>query len=196
MEQKIDNVGTLENLKPEAAKNGVGLGLISLVLMIISAYILIAATSMWTVFLAPVFLGMLIPLGILIYLSLDLRKKIGGYWNFRQATSGVFIMLLVSYVISNVGNYAFTKLIEPDMQTKIQSTVVDVTSNMMLSQGIDEEDVEKKVDEMNADFEKKLNGTFMQTLQGHLIGIIIVFVVSLLFGAIFKKEPLKYVIEE
>jgi len=196
MEQKIDNVGTLENLKPEAAKNGVGLGLISLVLMIISAYILIAATSMWTVFLAPVFLGMLIPLGILIYLSLDLRKKIGGYWNFRQATSGVFIMLLVSYVISNVGNYAFTKLIEPDMQTKIQSTVVDVTSNMMLSQGIDQDDVEKKVDEMNADFEKKLNGTFMQTLQGHLIGIIIVFVVSLLFGAIFKKEPLKYVIEE
>ncbi|WP_316792548.1 DUF4199 domain-containing protein [Pedobacter frigoris] len=196
MEEKIENVNALENLKPEAAKSGIGLGLISLVLMVISAYILIGATSMWTVFLAPVFLGLLIPLGLVIYLSIDLRKKVGGYWNFRQATSGVFIMLLVSYVISNVGNYAFTKLIEPDMPSKMQSTVVDVTSKMMASQGVDQEAVEKKVDEMNAEFEKKQNGTFMQTFQGHLIGVVIVFVVSLLFGAIFKKDPPKYLIEE
>lgn len=196
MEEKIENVKTLENLKPEAAKNGVGLGLISLVLMIISAYALVAATSMWTVFLVPVVLGLLIPLGLLIYLSIDLRKKVGGFWNFRQATSGIFIMLLVSYIISNVGNLAFTKLIEPDMPAKMQSTIVDVTSRMMASQGMDEEVIEKKVDDMNAEFEKKQNGTVMQTVQGHLIGIVIMFVVSLLFGAIFKKEPLKYIVEE
>lgn len=190
------NAKTLDNLKLEAAKNGIGLGLISLVLMILTAYLMTSADSMVMVFVIPGVLGFLLPLGLVIYLSIDLRKKIGGYWNFRQATSGIFIMFLVSYIISNVGNFAFTKLIEPDMPAKIQSSVIGVTTKMMEDQHMDSDVIEKKVDEMNAEFEKKQNGTFMQNLQGHLIGIIIVFVISLLFGAIFKREAPKYLVEE
>lgn len=194
--EKIEDTKTLAVLKPEAAKNGIGLGLISLVLMIVAAYLLVSADSMLTVFLVPAILSLVIPLGLLIYFSIDLRKKVGGYWNFRQATSGIFIMLLVAYVISNLGNYAFTKLIEPDMTAKIQATVVNMTSRMMESQGVEQDVIEKQMDEMNDEFEKKENGTFMQAFQGHMIGIIIVFVVSLLFGAIFKKDPPLYVVEE
>ena len=33
-----------------------------------------------------------ISLGLAIYFVLDLRKKIGGYWSFREALSNIFIM--------------------------------------------------------------------------------------------------------
>lgn len=182
---------TLENLKPEAAKNGIGLGLISLVLGVVSAYLLVGASSMTAVFLIPMGLGLLVPVVLAVVFSIDLRKKIGGFWNLRQATSGIFVMFLVAYGISVVGNFAFNKLIEPDMPERIQTTIVNATSEMMKKQGVDEDAIDKKVEEMNADFEKKNQGTIMQTIQGHVIGVIIVFVFALLFGAIFKKEILR-----
>ncbi|MNX91757.1 hypothetical protein D3C86_1238620 [compost metagenome] len=187
---------SLENLKPEAAKNGIGLGLIALVLGVISAYLLVSTTSMMGVFLIPIGIGVIIPIVVAVFFCIDLRKKIGGFWNLRQATSGIFIMFLVAYALSTVGNLAFTKLIEPDMSSRIQSTVIDATSSMMKSQGMEQEAIDKKVDEMNADFEKKTQGTVMQTIQGHVIGVIIVFVFALLFGAIFKKERPLSLIED
>lgn len=180
---------TLENLKPEAAKNGIGLGLISLVLGVISAYLLVEISSMMAVFLVPLVIGLLIPIGIAVFFSFNLRKKIGGYWNLRQATSGIFIMFLVAYLITVIGNLVFNKLVEPDMPAKIQATVVEATSSMMKSQGVAQELIDEKVKEMNESFEQKEQGTILQTIQGHVIGVIIVFVVALLFGAIFKKEP-------
>jgi prepilin signal peptidase PulO-like enzyme (type II secretory pathway) len=186
---KTDSLQNLENLKPEAAKNGIGFGLIALILGIISSYILVSATSMSVVFISPIVISIIIPIVIAIFFARDLRKKIGGYWNLRQATSGIFIMFLVSYVISVGGNFIFNKVIEKDMTARIQTSVVNVSLQMMKNQGMSEEEVDKKEEEMNAEFEKKSNGTFMQSVQGHLIGVIIIFVVSLIFGAIFRKDP-------
>lgn len=187
---------TLDNLKPEAAKNGLILGLITLVLGVISAYVLVKATSMWAIFLVPIGIGFIIPVILAVFLSLDLRKKIGGYWNLRQATSGIFIMFLASYIISTGGNFVFTKLIEPTMSSQIQSSVTNATSSMMRGQGVDEATIEKKEAEMAAQFAKKESGTITQTIQGHLIAVIIIFVVALLFGAIFKKSPPLFFTEE
>jgi hypothetical protein len=184
--------GTLENLKPEAAKNGIGLGLISLILGVISAYLLVGASSLMAVFLIPICIGLIVPIGIAVFFSFDLRKKIGGYWDLRQATSGIFIMFLVAYLISVAGNLAFNKLVEPDMSARVQTAVVNATESMMKSQAADQELIDKKVAELHADFERKEQGTVMQTIQGHVIGVIIVFVFALLFGAILKREaPLK-----
>ncbi|TKC65410.1 DUF4199 domain-containing protein [Pedobacter hiemivivus] len=189
----VENTKTLENLKPEAVKNGIGLGLIALVLGILSAYLLVGAKSMMAIFLIPIGVGLIIPLIVAVLFCLDLRKKIGGFWTLRQATSGIFIMFLVTYAISNVGNVIFNKFIEKDMTERIQNTVVGATSSLMKNQGVDEEQVDKKVAEMNADFERKNQGTIMQTIQGHVIGMIIVFVIALLFGAVLKKELPLYI---
>lgn len=191
----VEHTKTLENLKPEAVKNGIGLGLIALVLGILSAYLLVGAKSMMAIFLIPMGVGLIIPLVVAVLFCLDLRKKIGGFWNLRQATSGIFIMFLVTYAISNVGNVIFNKFIEKDMTERIQNTVVGATSSLMKNQGVDEEQIDKKVAEMNADFERKNQGTIMQTIQGHIIGVIIVFVIALLFGAVLKKEQIIYINE-
>lgn len=186
---KTDNLQTLENLKPEAAKNGIGFGLIALILGVISSYVLVSTTSLAMIFISPIVISIIIPIIIAIFFAKDLRKKIGGYWNLRQATSGMFIMFLVSYVISVGGNFLFNKVIEKDMTSRIQTSVVNASLQLMKNQGASEEQVDKKESEMNAEFEKKTNGTFMQTVQGHLIGVIIIFVVSLIFGAAFRKDP-------
>ncbi|MNK06709.1 hypothetical protein D3C87_246080 [compost metagenome] len=191
----VEHTKTLENLKPEAVKNGIGLGLIALVLGILSAYLLVGAKSMMAIFLIPIGVGLIIPLVVAVLFCVDLRKKIGGFWNLRQATSGIFIMFLVTYAISNVGNVIFNKFIEKDMTERIQNTVVGATSSLMKNQGVDEEQIDKKVAEMNADFERKNQGTIMQTIQGHVIGVIIVFVIALLFGAVLKKEQIIYINE-
>lgn len=186
---KTDNLQTLENLKPEAAKNGIGFGLIALILGVISSYVLVSTSSLAMIFISPIVISVILPIIIAIFFARDLRKKIGGYWNLRQATSGMFIMFLVSYVISVGGNFIFNKLIEKDMTSRIQTSVVNASLQLMKNQGASEEEVDKKESEMNAEFEKKTNGTFMQTVQGHLIGVIIIFVVSLIFGAAFRKDP-------
>lgn len=186
---KTDNLQTLENLKPEAAKNGIGFGLIALILGVISSYVLVSTTSLAMIFISPIVISVIVPIIIAVFFARDLRKKIGGYWNLRQATSGMFIMFLVSYVISVSGNFIFNKLIEKDMTSRIQTSVVNASLQLMKNQGASEEEVDKKESEMNAEFEKKTNGTFMQTVQGHLIGVIIIFVVSLIFGAAFRKDP-------
>ncbi|WEK18298.1 MAG: DUF4199 domain-containing protein [Candidatus Pedobacter colombiensis] len=188
----VENTKTLDSLKPEAVKNGIGLGLIALVLGILSAYLLVGAKSMMAIFLIPIGVGLIVPLVVAVLFCFDLRKKIGGFWNLRQATSGIFIMFLVTYAVSNIGNVIFNKFIEKDMTERIQNTVVGATSSMMKSQGVDEDVIDKKVAEMNSDFERKNQGTIMQTIQGHVIGVIIVFVIALLFAAIFKKEPPLY----
>ncbi|MEQ7802309.1 DUF4199 domain-containing protein [Pedobacter sp. ASV1-7] len=182
------NTSTIESLKPEALKNGIGLGLISLVLGIITSYLLVGTESMMTVFVVPMIFGLVIPLIAAVFFCFDLRKKIGGFWTLRQATSGIFIMFIVAYALSTAGSVIFNKFIEKDMTERIQTTVVNATSSMMKSQGIDEDTIDKKVEEMNDEFDKKNKGTIMQTIQGHVIGVIIVFVVALLFGAVFKKE--------
>lgn len=182
------NTSTIERLKPEALKNGVGIGLISLVLGIITSYLLVGAESMMTVFVVPMIFSLVIPLIVAVFFCFDLRKKIGGFWTLRQATSGIFIMFITAYALSTVGSVIFNTFIEKDMTTRIQTTVVNATSSMMKSQGIDEDTIDKKIEEMNNQFDQKSKGTIMQTIQGHVIGVIIVFVVALLFGAVFKKE--------
>ncbi len=177
------------DLKKDAFKNGVGFGLITLVLGLISAYILVQATSMWTIFLVPVVMNIIAPIVIAVFFSLDLRKKVGGYWDFRKATSGIFIMFMSAYIISSSLNLAFVKLVDPDMPEKIQTSITDATVKMMENQGVEQSKIDEVIKAKDDDFAQKKNGSIMQNLQGYLIGVIFVFVFALIFGAIFKKEP-------
>lgn len=186
----------LSNMQTEAIKNGVGMGLISFILGVIASYVIVGADSLWTISLVPILLGIIIPIVVAVFFCKDLRKKAGGYWNFRQAASGIFVMFLVSWLLATVLSFGFNKLIEKDMEKRINDKVVTLTSDFMKTQGMDDAQVELRTDEMNAAYEKKSSGTFMQQFQGYLIGIVIVFVLTLIFAAIFKKEPPIFLEEE
>lgn len=184
------------NATNEALKNGLGLGLCMLFLTILSTYIIVGTDSLLTLTLAPIIISIIIPIVISIFFTKDLRKKVGGYWTFKEAVSKIFIMFLISFAISTAGNVVYSKYISPGLQERLQDNIEGLTSTMMLDQGMESDVVDTQIQKMRDDFDKRNNGTFMQQAQGYLIAIIFVFIISLIFAGIFKKNPPLFVNED
>ena len=79
-------------VKKKAIINGVILGIISLVLSIISLYFLTSAKSLILSSVVNVIINYVIFLAAAIYFILQLRKAIGGYWDFTTALKNIFII--------------------------------------------------------------------------------------------------------
>ena len=79
---------SLQNLNKAASTNGVIIGILSTVIGVVTFYMfpsLLGSMSFGIGTLA-------VSLVIYIFFTLDLRKKIGGFWNFREALKGIFLM--------------------------------------------------------------------------------------------------------
>jgi hypothetical protein len=187
----------MENLDQEIRKksfaSGLVLGVITLVLAILAFYFMTTmTTSFWMVVFSPVIFSILIPIGAVIFFCIDLRKKIGGYWVFKQATTGIFIMLLVSFVVTGIGrDLIFAKVVEPQMVQKMEDAMVNATTSFMEKSNVDQATIDEKVESVKAQFESQKSPTIGKTIQGYVITLIFLFVLALIFGAIFKRTSLK-----
>lgn len=181
LEQKIRKAGAI---------NGLIFGIIFLVLGIFLFYLVTSmTTNFWVItIVGPIGITFLIPIAVAIWLCFDLRKKIGGFWNFRQATTGIFIMFFVCYLVSTIGNLGFSTLIEPEMTTKMKNVYTNATVQMMTKQGVEQEKIDKQVADMDSKFEDPRSPGKMA--KGLGISIILDFVFALIFAAFFKREPL------
>lgn len=176
-------------IKTNALNSGLILGIISFVFSIISFYVITSTTSVVMIFLGPVLFSIILPIVVSVFITLDLRKKIGGYWTFRQATTGAFIMFFVSYLLSTILNYGiFSKFIEPNMVQKTETAMVNAVTSMMEKQNIDQDKIDQKTADIEKNFEDQKHPTIGKTAKGVVIAIIFTFVISLIYGAIFKKE--------
>ncbi|HEY1009731.1 MAG TPA: DUF4199 domain-containing protein [Daejeonella sp.] len=175
---------SLQNLNKAAINNGVIIGILSAILGIVIFYT------------APALFGsmgfgignMVFLLLVYIYFTLDLRKKIGGYWNFRQALKGIFLMAFVAGLIVAVFNFIFYKFIEPGAFATISGHVEEGLRSTFENMGMDEDaadqTVAKQIEQMRSQFDPTIKDFF--TNLG--IAIVVEFVLSLIFAAIFKKE--------
>jgi hypothetical protein len=178
-------------VKKHGAINGLLYGIIILVLTILSFYFITSvAKSMIMLVLGPVVFSFVIPVALAVFFSFDLRKKIGGFWDFRQATTGLFIMFFVTYAVSTIGNMAFSKFIEPDMVEKMKTVFVTTTTQALEKQGVDQDTIDKKVTDIEANFDGQKDVSIGKVAKGVGIAIIMDFVIALIFAAFFKKEPL------
>lgn len=179
-----------KTIRKNALTSGLILGAISFVLGLVSFYFITsAAGSFWTVIIGPMVIALILPLVIAVFITLDLRKKIGGYWTFKQAVSGIFIMFLLSYALSNVlTNFVFVPLIEPQMTEKVQAAVVDASSKMMTKSGMEQDKIDERVADMQKGFEEQKNATITKKAISIAGSIVLMFIISLIFAAIFKKE--------
>jgi hypothetical protein len=188
----------MENLNQQIRKIGLSsgllLGVITLVLGIFSFYFITQmTTSFWMVVLVgPLVISLVIPIIILVFFCIDFRKRIGGYWTFRQATTGIFIMLFVAYIIGAIGrDLIFVKLVEPNMVEKTQDAVVNATRSMMEKSGSDQATIDSKIADVQKNFDDQKNATIGKTIETICLTIIFMFVFALIFGAIFKRNPFK-----
>jgi tetrahydromethanopterin S-methyltransferase subunit G len=188
MEANIDKA-----IKKQGFEKGLLLGVILLVLGIFTYYLIVSlTTSMMVIVFAPVLTSIILPLFIAVLFTLNLRKSIGGFWDFRRAVTGIFIMLLTSQMLSTLGkDVVFAKLVEPQMADKMANSIISATTVMMEKSGMDQTQIDEKIAEVEKEFNQQKSPTIGHLIQGLVISIIMVFVLSLLFAAIFKKDPPK-----
>ncbi|GAA4315059.1 hypothetical protein GCM10023149_11500 [Mucilaginibacter gynuensis] len=180
-----------QSIRKAAIPSGVLLGVILLVLGIFSFYFVVSiASSFWLIVSGPLLFGILVPLVIAVFFVLDLRKKIGGFWTLKQATSGIFILFIVGNIVSTIGrDLLFAKVIEPQMVEKMQNTMVNATTKFMEDQNVEQAEIDKKIAEVEKGFDAQKDAGVAKYIQGVVISIIMTFVLALIFAAIFKREP-------
>ncbi len=191
-----ENLNSL--IKKSALTKGLILGAVFLFMGIFTFYFTTSMTdSMWLIIFAPILFSIIIPIAISVFVTLDLRKQIGGYWIFRQAVTGTFIMFFIAYIVSSVGrDLVFAKLVEPQMAEKMSEAMVSATSKMMEKSGADQEKIDEKTTDIQKQFDAQTHPTPGKVIQGIAISIILIFVFSLIFAAIFKKEKPRNLLED
>lgn len=134
------------------------------------------------------FITIAIGIGLAIYFTLDLRRKIGGYWSFREALGNIFLMFFVQMVIYTAFATAFAKWIEPEYANMMRDATLNATTKMAEAFSSDQEVIDKMIEEAEKNVEKQVNPGFMDFIQGLAIAAIFYFIGALIFAAIFKRE--------
>lgn len=173
------------NAKKAAFINGLIFGVISIFIFLITYY---AFPDLFGNFTFGI-ISFLISIGLAIFFTLDLRKKIGGYWSFKEALSNIFILLITQYLSYTLFVMAFGKFIEPAYIDHMREVSLNATVEVAERfGGGNQEAIDKMIEEAEKSIEQSLNPTFMQFLQATGITMIMYFVGALIFAAIFKRE--------
>lgn len=180
-----DKINDMENMDKNAATNGLFIAGINIALQIIVYY------TMPELFGKMYFSGILMVLNILIYVffTFDLKKKNGEYWPFKEALKSIFIMSLVANIISLIFTSLFYKFIEPDAYDKIIVIITDNLTTMYEKMGMSEDQITKALKDVEKQFKSQYNPTILDFIKSLGISVLVGFVMSLIFAAIFKKNP-------
>lgn len=175
---------SLQNLNKAAVNNGLIIGILSVVIGIVTYY-------MFPSLLGSMSFGigiLIVSLVIYIFFTIDLRKKIGGYWSFREALKGIFLMAFVAGILYSVVNYAFFTFVEPGGFEKISGHVESNMSKTFESMGMEQDQIDEAVSKQVEGLKATYAPTPMDFLKNLGIGVLVEFIMSLIFAAIFKKE--------
>jgi len=175
---------TQKQLNTQAAINGVYLGLISVVITLIIFYVSPAIMG------SPSFgiISMVVMLAISIYFILEMRKKNGGYWAFREALSAIFIFFFVTLLTSSLIMLGFGKV-----ESTYENTMRDITLNSMteMSETLfpnNPEAADAMILEAEKSLDKQYNPTIGQFLTSQGLMAIFCFIGALIFALIFKRN--------
>jgi hypothetical protein len=169
-------------------KYGLIFGAIYLALDIFSYYFITRFTTAPSLFVAaPIIFRLLLPILITAFFCFNGRKKIGGYWTLKQATTGVFIMFFITFLMQLIGrDVIFDKFIEPDNLLKTQTAAIKAKTANLKQRGYDQKSINKDMAEMKLDINPKAN-TIANNILSVFISIIFIFIFALIFGALFKN---------
>mgnify|MGYP000436035703 CR=1 FL=1 len=107
---------------------------------------------------------------------------------FREALKGIFLMSFIAGLVSIVVNFVFYKFIEPGAYEKISEIVTQNLSTTYEKLGMDQATIDKTIPEVLEKMKAQFDPSFTDVLKNLGIAVLIQFVMSLIFAAIFKKE--------
>ena len=182
------------DLKKYSIINGLILGLVLLAFNIISFYLITTVVkSPLGVIGVPYIFSIILPIPCAIIMVYKLRAEMKWEWTSRIATSGIFIMFLVSYFIINIGrDQLFGRFVEPNMGQKIEKALLDAAPVALKKAHATDKQIAAKQREIKDQFDAQDKITVGQQIQSHVTYTILIFVVALIFGALFKKPARGY----
>lgn len=175
---------SLENLNKAAINRGFIIAAISIFISILLYYV--SPQSMVSAWFG--FGIMFVMLIIYIYFTIDLRKAVGGFWSFKEALRGIFLMSVVAAVIGAVFNFIFYKFIEPSAYDKLAGFATENMTTMFEAMGLPEEKIDESVEESLKGIKDQFNPTPLSFIKSLGTTLLVSFIFSLIFAAIFKKE--------
>lgn len=188
MEQQILQEEKKPKVYEEIFKYGLILGIAFFVLGLISLYMMQSADSFLVMTIAyPVIFQLVIPLVIVIFICINLRKQIGGYWTFKQALKSIFLVFFIGWLFSFSLNLAYTKLVDTSVMEKTQDHMKESFVTFMKKQNIDDEKIDSEVAKLDEQFAKQNEFSAATTFRNITIAVSIIFVIALIFAAIFKR---------
>jgi hypothetical protein len=128
------------------------------------------------------FIGFLIVLVLLLMSGFQLRKKLGGFIEFKTIFKYLFITVLIYEAFYAVFNFIYIKYIDPEFFTKLKVAMEELLVKANESQD--------KIDEALAKMDKDAAAatTFLGLLKSYLISIAISGTCALIIAAIIKKK--------
>lgn len=184
----MDSTQVINNdVKKKAIIYGLILGVISFILSILSLYLSKSATALMLSSVINVIVNYVVFLAIAVYFVLQLRKSIGGYWDFSTALKNIFIMFAVTATIGLIGINIFN-MVYPSLQFEAIENTQNLTIEMMEANNIPDEQIDTTLKMLDDQKEALGSLSIGQVLKGLAISLLLYFVLALIFAAIFKKE--------
>ena len=147
MDEQQSTDAASPTLVNHAIKNGVILGIISLLLVVVIYAIDFAFMASFK------FLGLVlvIGLGYVIYSGISYRNEIGGFLPYGKAFMHGFVVLAVSGLISTAFNILLYHVVDPELPQKLTEAIIRNTEETMASFGMAQEGIDQATASMRTD---------------------------------------------
>jgi len=175
---------TTVDLRTEAIKNGAIWGGISLVIFLITWYIMPSLMSSY----AYGGLNLVIGIALAVFFCIDMRKKAGGYWTFGESLFKIFVMFLTSMAIVYIFTILFGKFIDTSYPSTMKEMILTKTEGTFKSLGLADEALDKAMESTNESLDKQFTPTFSQAIVGFGISAVFYFIGAIIFALIFKRN--------
>ncbi len=165
-----------------AAKSGLTLGLIGIILTLLIYFInakLLA--NMWVGITI-----LIVSLALVVMFGVAYRKQVGGYLSFKEAFLYSLVLLLVAGLIGQSFNYLLFNVIDPDLPQLVTDAALDNTERMLEKFNVPDEEMDKALERTESQManQYKISGV----AKAYLYSIVIYAVISLITGAIIKRR--------
>jgi hypothetical protein len=175
--------------------NGILLGIVVTVISIFSFYFLTRMVTSPALILTGYFVlfPWVLPIASAAFCVLKLREKIGGYWNFKKAVRGAFIILISAYATQFIfKDIVFNKFIEPDIAEKTEQALLRSAITDFKRRHISQKDIDLKVKSIKEDLGLAKTVTIGNQVINMGFSIIFLFVLALVFAGFFRRELIYY----
>ncbi|MEJ7558802.1 MAG: DUF4199 domain-containing protein [Pedobacter sp.] len=168
-----------------SAKNGLIIGLVSVVLSLVIHFIdpLMLFTSWWVGLVL-----MVVFIALLVYAGKTIRTDLGGFWTFGEAFKSFLIMGLIITALSTVYNVVLRTVIDPDLPAKAGAATDENAQAMMAKFGMQQEQIDEAMAKQGS-AESKLKVTPKNVVTDFGISLAVFGVFALILAAIMKKKP-------